>query len=88
MQSLAYKVATFRWNVVVLLSKNHDQFALDVARACQRIVLLSSTKRVGVDIGCKETHGSTDALVEGTSISKMTAKTHASRTNTAITVGQ
>lgn len=76
MQRLADQVASLRRHMVIHLAKNHDQLALDVFNALQRVVALARAERRAVDVCRKIAHCGADAGVQGAAVREVPAQTH------------
>lgn len=77
MQGLPDQVSTFWWDMIVHLSKDHDEFALDVLCSCKRIVVLSLAERVTVHIRGEVADCCNDTRIQCTTVGEMTTETHA-----------
>lgn len=65
LKSLADQVASCTRDMVILLSKDHDNLALDLGDTGQAVGLLALTQRLAVNIGRKVTNACQDSMVEG-----------------------
>jgi hypothetical protein len=63
---------------------DHDQFALDVARPRQTVILLALAEGGAVNVGGKVADRRLDACIEGASIRQMSAEAHTRGAHTAI----
>ncbi|KAJ8104910.1 hypothetical protein OPT61_g10499 [Boeremia exigua] len=77
MQRFADQIAPLRRDVIIHLPKDHDQLALNLARAPQRIIVLPRPQRRAVDVRCEITHRGCDARVECAPEREVAAETHA-----------
>ena len=88
MQSLPDQIASVGRDVIIRLPEDHNQFAFDIARSGEAVVVLAVAERVAVDIRREVAHRCADALVERASIREMATETHACGADTAVAGGE
>lgn len=83
-QRLADEVAARGWDVVVALAEDHDELAVDVARALEAVVSQALAEAVAVDVGGEVAHGGAHALVQRAAVREVAAQTHARGADAAV----
>ena len=84
MERLADQIPPLGRHMVIHLAEDHDQLALDVLYAVQRVIVLALAESLGMDVSSKVADCSSNALVECSAEGKMASKTHASGANASV----